>query len=417
MSDSEGESKEAQKDLSDEATAGKYRAAADIANAALTHVASLCIAGANIYDICVAGDELINSKCALVFNAKKNGKKMEKGVAFPTCVSVNELCGHMSPMAKEDEELQHIIKDGDVAKIDLGCHIDSFIAVAAHTIVIGASTENPVTGRKADLIKATWHAMELAACALKVGNTNGYVSEVIQKTAAEFKINLLEGVLSHRLKKHIIDGNQVIAQRELPTDPHKIEPFTIKPYEVYGLDVIFTTGEGKPKDSDHRTTIYKRNVEVNYSLKTATGRKFLGVVNQTYPTMPFTGRSFEDKSQWKMGVYECMRHQLLNPYPVLREKAGELVAQFKCTILVLPTGQRKVTGLTFDQRDLIQSEYAIKDASLLELELTANSLTATRKERKKQKADEDGSGATNNESSSSSNGGNGSGAEGSSGSG
>lgn len=32
-----------------------------------------------------------------------------------------------------------MLKEGDLVKIDLGAHIDGFIAVAAHTLVVGAS--------------------------------------------------------------------------------------------------------------------------------------------------------------------------------------------------------------------------------------------------------------------------------------
>lgn len=32
-----------------------------------------------------------------------------------------------------------IIKDGQMVKIDLGAHIDGFIATTAHTVVVGAS--------------------------------------------------------------------------------------------------------------------------------------------------------------------------------------------------------------------------------------------------------------------------------------
>ena len=38
----------------------------------------------------------------------------------------------------------------------------------------------------------------------------------------------------------------------------------------------------------------------------------------------------------KVGVIECVKHDLLTPYPVLVEKMGEIVAQFKCTIAILP---------------------------------------------------------------------------------
>ena len=57
---------------------------------------------------------------------------MTKGIAFPLCISVNEVCGHFTPLRDESEKL----KNGDVVKLDLGVHIDGFIAMAAHTMVI-----------------------------------------------------------------------------------------------------------------------------------------------------------------------------------------------------------------------------------------------------------------------------------------
>lgn len=37
-------------------------------------------------------------------------------------------------------------------------------------------------------------------------------------------------------------------------------------------------------------------------------------------------RAFDDEITAKMGVKECNEHDLLVPYPVLTEKAGEVVA-------------------------------------------------------------------------------------------
>lgn len=50
---------------------------------------------------------------------------------------------------------------------DLGAHIDGFIAVAAHTVVVGASADKPVTGRKADVILAAYWASQAALRLLK----------------------------------------------------------------------------------------------------------------------------------------------------------------------------------------------------------------------------------------------------------
>lgn len=92
-----------------------------------------------------------------IFNNKKS-KKLERGIAFPTCISVNNIMGHFSPMSDESV----LLKEGDVAKIDLGCHLDGFVAQAAHTIVVSADPKSTVTGKKAEVILAAYNAMQAA---------------------------------------------------------------------------------------------------------------------------------------------------------------------------------------------------------------------------------------------------------------
>lgn len=53
----------------------------------------------------------------------------------------------------------------------MGAHIDGFIAVAAHTIVVGASADAKVTGRQADVILAAYWAVQAALRLLKAGNS------------------------------------------------------------------------------------------------------------------------------------------------------------------------------------------------------------------------------------------------------
>jgi len=49
---------------------------------------------------------------------------------------------------------------------------------------------------------------------IKPGNFNNQVTEVVQKVCDSYEVNPLEGVLSHELKKHLIDGNKVIINKE-----------------------------------------------------------------------------------------------------------------------------------------------------------------------------------------------------------
>jgi methionine aminopeptidase len=146
-----------------------------------------------------------------VFNNKKS-KKLERGIAFPTCISVNNIMGHFSPMSDESMQLQ----EGDVAKIDLGCHLDGFVAQAAHTTVVSADPASKVSGKKAEVILAAYNAMQAAQRMIKEGGSNNSVTEVIAKVCEEYGVNPVEGVLSHKVKRHLIDGNDVIINKETP---------------------------------------------------------------------------------------------------------------------------------------------------------------------------------------------------------
>lgn len=50
----------------------------------------------------------------------------------------------------------------------MGCHIDGFIAVVAHTLIV--SPKGKVTGRKADVCLAAHYASEAALRLVKPGN-------------------------------------------------------------------------------------------------------------------------------------------------------------------------------------------------------------------------------------------------------
>jgi methionine aminopeptidase len=59
-----------------------------------------------------------------------------------------------------------------MVKIDFGVHVDGYIAMAAHTIVVGNEAGTPITGPKADVVNAAYTAAEVAARLIAVGGTN-----------------------------------------------------------------------------------------------------------------------------------------------------------------------------------------------------------------------------------------------------
>lgn len=203
---------------------------------------------------------------------------MKKGIAFPTCLSVNNCICHFSP-SKNDPDYQ--LKAGDVVKIDLGAHIDGFIAVAAHTIVVGAKLENKAKGRAADVVLAAYHASQAALRLMKDGTSNYAVTDAVQKIAAEFKCKPIEGMLSHQLKQFKIDGEKTIIQNPTIAQKKEHEKCEFEKYEVYAMDVLVSTGEGLGKELDTKVSIYKKTEE-NYLLKLKASRAFYAEVGRTF---------------------------------------------------------------------------------------------------------------------------------------
>lgn len=360
---SDSDSEDEEPTIAEESVVTKYKSAGEIANRILRKIIEASTAGSTVCSLCQLGDKLILEETSKVF---KKEKAMKKGIAFPTCISVNNCVCHFSPLLSEAAV---ILKDGDIVKIDLGVHIDGFIAVVGHTVIVGASKENKVTGRKADVIQAAYLASELAQRLVKAGNENFTVTDQIQKVAEAFQCKPVEGMLSHELKRNMIDGEKAIIQN--PTDQQRRDhakcEFSI--YDVFAIDILMSTGNGQAKEKDTRTTIFKRT-ENTYNLKMKASRVFLNEVSNKYTSMPFTLRLFQDEKKAKMGLVECLKHGLVEPFSVFWEKEGEYVAQFKFTLLLMPNGGCRITEGPFDP-EVIQSEYSIQDEEIKALLATS----------------------------------------------
>ncbi|XP_028824863.1 proliferation-associated protein 2G4 [Denticeps clupeoides] len=371
-----GDDEQQEQTVADDLVVTKYKMGADIANQTLRVVTDAAKPGVSVLSLCEKGDAFIVAETGKVF---KKEKEIKKGIAFPTSVSVNNCVCHFSPLKSDPD---YVLKDGDLVKIDLGVHVDGFISNVAHSFVVGASKDAPVTGRKADVLKAAHLCAEAALRLVKPGNQNTQVTEAWNKIAQSFKCAPIEGMLSHQLKQHVIDGEKTIIQN--PTDQQRKdhEKAEFEVHEVYAVDVLISTGEGKAKDSGQRTTIYKRDPSKQYGLKMKTSRMFFSEVERRFDTMPFTLRAFEDEGKARLGVVECAKHELLQPFNVLHEKEGEFVAQFKFTVLLMANGPLRITSGPFDP-DLFKTEHEVQDPELKALLQSSVSRKAQKKKKKK----------------------------------
>jgi len=311
----------------------KYKFAAAITNRVMIAVLEYIQPGRLILEVCAYGD-------AQIEEAIRTGLKKvkHKGIAFPTCISLNNCAGHMSPLP-EDPQASIVMNAGDLVKVQLGVHVDGFPSIASHTWIVGQTA--PASGKMADVVCAAYYASECALRLVRPGKKNTDVTNIIRKCADSFQVQPLEGVLSHEMKQNCIDANNVIINR--PDIEHQVEEFTFEINQVYCLDIVMSSGEGKVKEIDCRTTVFKRAVDRNYQLKLQSSRQILSEINTKFPNHAFSLRSLDEKKR-RMGISDIVKHELVDTYPVLWEKEGEFIAQFQFTLLIMPNSTVRLNG-------------------------------------------------------------------------
>jgi len=253
-------------------------------------------------------------------------------------------------------------------KIDLGAHVDGYIALVTHTVVIGASNTNKVTDKKARVLLAAYNAMELVLRMLRQekGFKNTDLTEHISTVAKAYSCTPLENMLSRQLERNKINGAKQIIQNPSEEQRSKVEKCTFENYEVYGIDILVSSGEGKPKTGNIRTTVFKKTDDFVYNLKLKASKMVYHEVQTKFGAMPFSLRNLDDEVKAKVGVGEAEKHGLMQAYPVYVEREGEFVAHFKSTAIIMPNGILKITGLPLDL-DSIECDVKLEDPKIIAL--------------------------------------------------
>jgi len=84
-------------------------------------------------------------------------------------------------------------------------------------------------------------------------------------------------------------------------------------------------------------------------------------VNKKYPDFAFSLRNLDNEKKARLGISEMAKHNLVQSFPVLAEKNGTFIAQFKFTVIILPTGQYRLNQFNLP---FVQSECKIESPEI-----------------------------------------------------
>jgi len=240
-------------------------------------------------------------------------------LAFPVNLSLNEFAAHYTPSLDD----KTAIKEGDILKIDIGVHIDGWVADTAITLNF-----NP----KYDfLVKAVEDALDATIALCKPGVTISELSEAIEQS-----IRANGAVPISNLTGHGLDQYDIHSEPQIP-NIKIVSGQKLEDGQVIAIEPFATTpqGLGHVKDSGHMLIF--RLAEPK-PVRNPDARKILAWSERT-EGLPFAQRWVERDlklSGFKVNIAfkELLDRGAIEAFPALREAKGQPVAQAEHTIIV-----------------------------------------------------------------------------------
>lgn len=247
--------------------------------------------------------------------------------AFPCNVCANETAAHYT--AEIDDPT--IVPQNALLKVDIGVHVDGFIADTAVSVCYNESL--------LDLSEATKAALGEGLKAVRAGAKTSDVGRIVDAYAHRRGYIPIANLSGHALEQYVVHAGTSVPNVWSPS------PAVFKQDKAYAVEPFFTTPNGSGMVVEGKT----RNIYGIVSRKNTKDQelnKFLESVWDKCRTLPFTTRWFQDEfAKSKLGemVSRLIKMKLLRSYPILVEARGCPVAQAEHTIVVTANGFEIIT--------------------------------------------------------------------------
>jgi len=246
--------------------------------------------------------------------------------AFPVNLSINEEAAHYSPKIGDTKK----VSEGDLLKIDLGVHIDGYIADTAISLVVGDN--RPDLER---IINATEEALEKALIIIGPGTHLSDIGGVIEDTIKKHGFYPIVNLSGHQIDRWNLHAGLSIpnyrsGHQALPSEGvFAVEPFAV----LNGRGLV---KEGIPGG------IYR--VIRDHRIRDKVARELFENIKANFRTLPFSERwclEFASPEEVKRGLLVLQRVGAIMQYRVLKDVPGSYVAQSEHTV-VLVRGEKYI---------------------------------------------------------------------------
>lgn len=240
--------------------------------------------------------------------------------AFPCNISVNDVAAHYTPSIGDDL----VIDEKALVKIDVGVHVEGYIADTAVTI--------DLSGEYSKLVEASERALEAALSVVKPYVSLYEIGRAVENEIRKLGFKPIRNLSGHTIERYVLHAGVSVpnyADRSL---------FNVRlaPGTLLALEPFATNGRG--------FTVEKSVVNI-YSY---TGRRktvlsgieelVVSAVSSRYGGLPFTPRWLRDlgvdSGELLSAVRSLHAKGVLRGYPVLVEAGGGMVSQAEHTVYI-----------------------------------------------------------------------------------
>jgi methionyl aminopeptidase len=283
----------------------KFRAAGRIASEVRRHVENKVKAGMKILELCEQVEREIRAR---------GGEP-----AFPCNVDVNEIGAHYTSPPGDSS----IIPEDSVVKVDIGVHVDGYVADTAITIVLSSA----FTFMKEAVEEALNQALKVLSPRVKVSE----VGLTIQKTIESRGLKPIRNLTGHSVGRFLVHTGKHIP------NVGSLNGARIEAGEIYAVEPFATLREGDgmvvngPCGNIYRAS--KRKLPKN-----GDARRLMKYILEKFKTLPFTPRWLTGLSIIPNPLREFRKlvdGRYISCYPILIEKSFKPVVQAEHTVLVL----------------------------------------------------------------------------------
>lgn len=292
----------------------KYMKAGEIAATARDKGASHIKAG-------VTYKEIVNEIEHLIMD---NGA----GIAFPTNIAVNHIAAHFTPPLDDD----HVFRAGDLVKVDVGAHIDGYIADTAITIEIE-------TDEQTDLRQASADALDQAISLMKPGVKLSEIGKKVEQTIQGYGFKPIDNLTGHSLNRYNLHSGMSIpsvSSMSFHRKPRKDDVIAVEPFATTGSGHVVSgkgshiyllkSGKNFRRLRDRRSRVMMKKLQHHFRSLPFASRWCEGIV----PNVPVSLNWLEQKG-------------MIHHFPQLLEQNTGLVSQKEHTMIITEDGCQVTT--------------------------------------------------------------------------